>query len=88
MAAGVGKSLGVERLLSYTEDLVGVLRANTDRDGNAQVGAVARRLLSSYRSEFDDLELHIKGPLVTCPVVSMFSVFLLDWYGHIGVFLV
>ena len=78
MAAGAGESLGVERLLSYTEDLVGVLRASTDRDGNAQVSAVARRLLSGYRSEFDDLELHIKGPLVTCPAVSTFSVFLLD----------
>jgi len=78
MAARAGESLGVERLLSYTEDLMGVLRACTDRDGNAQVGAVARRLLSSYRYEFDDLELHIKGPLVTFRAVSTFSVFLLD----------
>jgi len=78
MAAGAAESLEVERLLFYTEDLAGVLRASTDRDGNAQVSAVARRLLSGYRSEFDDLELHIKGLLVTCPVFSTFLVFLLD----------
>ncbi|EES00992.2 hypothetical protein BDA96_03G222000 [Sorghum bicolor] len=60
MAAGAGESQGVGRLLSYADDLVGVLRVSTDRDINARVGAGARRLLSACRSEADDLELKIK----------------------------
>jgi hypothetical protein len=53
----------VERLLSYADELVGVLRASTDHDGIAQVSTRARTLLSAYRSESDDLELH---PTVMC----------------------
>ncbi|CAD6263571.1 unnamed protein product [Miscanthus lutarioriparius] len=60
MAAGAGESQEVERLLSYADDLLGVFRVSTDRDGNAQVGAGARRLVSACRSEYDDLELQIK----------------------------
>jgi hypothetical protein len=57
MAAGASESeiQGVERLLSYADELVGVLHASTDRDGITQVSAIARRLLSSCRSESDDL---------------------------------
>jgi hypothetical protein len=49
MAAGAGESeiQGVERLLSYADELVGVLRASTNRDGIAQVSAGVRRLLSA-----------------------------------------
>ena len=75
MAAGAGESLGVERLLSYADDLLGVFRVSTDRDGNAQVGAGARRLVSGCRSEYDDLELQIKGPLVPCPTGIHFALF-------------
>ena len=75
MAAGAGESLGVERLLSYADDLLGVFRASTDRDDNAQVGAGARRLVSACRSESDDLELQIKGPLVPCPAGVYFALF-------------
>jgi hypothetical protein len=53
----------VERLLSYADELVGVLRASTDHDGIAQVSTGARTLLSACRSESDDLELH---PTVMC----------------------
>ncbi|KXG26395.1 hypothetical protein SORBI_3006G094100 [Sorghum bicolor] len=60
MVAGAGESQEVERLLSYADDLVGVLRVSTDRDINARVGAGVRRLLSACRSEADDLELKIK----------------------------
>jgi hypothetical protein len=65
MAAGAGESQEVERLLSYADDLLGVFRVSTDRDDNAQVGAGARRLVSACRSESDDLELQIKGPLIS-----------------------
>jgi hypothetical protein len=39
MAAGAGESQsqGVERILSYADELMGVLRASTDRDGIAEV---------------------------------------------------
>jgi len=94
MAAGAGESQGVGRLLSYADDLVGVLRVSTDRDINARVGAGARRLLSACRSEADDLELKIKGPLVPCPAGEMgfislcFDVFQCFSSVDIGVFLV
>jgi hypothetical protein len=46
-AGGESEIQGVERLLSYADELVGVLRASTDRDGIAQVSARAWRLLSA-----------------------------------------
>lgn len=60
MAASAGESQGVERLLSYAEDLVAVLCVSTDCDDNAQVGAGVQRLLSACRSESDDLEMQLK----------------------------
>jgi hypothetical protein len=66
MAAGAGgesEIQGVERLLSYADELVGVLCAGTDHDGIAQISTGARTLLSACRSESDDLELH---PTVMC----------------------
>ncbi|RLM65302.1 uncharacterized protein C2845_PM16G08830 [Panicum miliaceum] len=60
MAADTGERLAVDEVLSFAQDLVGVLRASNDRDANAQTGAGARMLLSACRSDSDDLELQIR----------------------------
>jgi hypothetical protein len=75
MAASAGESQGVERLLSYAEDLVAVLCVSTDCDDNAQVGAGVQRLLSACRSESDDLEMQLKGQLVPCSAGIYFTPF-------------
>jgi hypothetical protein len=61
MAAGAGESLEVERLLSYTEDLVGVLRAIIDRDGNLR----RRRAPNRYA--------HPSLPFVLCETEHRYS---------------
>ncbi|PAN38948.2 hypothetical protein PAHAL_7G165100 [Panicum hallii] len=60
MAVDTGERLAVDEVLSFAQDLVGVLRASNDRDANAQTGAGARMLLSACRSDSDDLELQMR----------------------------
>ncbi|RLM74589.1 uncharacterized protein C2845_PM15G09580 [Panicum miliaceum] len=60
MAADTGERLAVDEVLSFAQDLVGVLRASNDRDANAQTGAGARMLLSACRSDSDDLQLQMR----------------------------
>lgn len=60
MAADEGVRLAVDKVLSYSEDLLGVLGVSNDCDANAQVGSGARLLLSACRSESDDLELQLR----------------------------
>ena len=73
MAADTGKRLAVDELLSFTEELEGALRSSNDRDASAQVGAGARMLLSACRSDFDDLQLQMKGPIhYSCPAGNYF----------------
>ncbi|KAJ1271188.1 hypothetical protein BS78_06G109900 [Paspalum vaginatum] len=60
MAADAGVRLEVDEVLSYSDDLLGVLRVSNDHDANAQVGSGARMLLSACRSESGDLELQLR----------------------------
>ncbi|WVZ85823.1 hypothetical protein U9M48_032691 [Paspalum notatum var. saurae] len=60
MAADAGVRLEVDEILSYSDDLLGVLRVSNDHDANAQVGSRARMLLSACRSESDDLDLQLR----------------------------
>ncbi|OEL20686.1 hypothetical protein BAE44_0018294 [Dichanthelium oligosanthes] len=60
MAADADKRLAVDEVLSFAQELVGVLRASNDHDANAQTGAGARMLLSACRSDSDDLELQMR----------------------------
>ncbi|CAL5031832.1 unnamed protein product [Urochloa decumbens] len=60
MAAETGKRLEVGEVLSFAQDLVGVLRASNDRDAHAQTGDGARMLLSACRSDSDDLEREMR----------------------------
>ncbi|KAK8448895.1 hypothetical protein SEVIR_7G120500v4 [Setaria viridis] len=60
MAADADKRPAVDEILSYANDLAGVLRASNDNDANAQTGAAAGMLLSACRSDSDDLDLQIR----------------------------
>jgi len=60
MAADTGERRRVDDLISFAQDLVGMLRASNDSDANAQTGAGARMLLSACRSDSDDLELQMR----------------------------
>ncbi|OEL18963.1 hypothetical protein BAE44_0020017 [Dichanthelium oligosanthes] len=60
MAADMGRRLEVGELLSFTDELVGVLRGSDDAVANAQAVAGARGLRSACRSESDDLELQLR----------------------------
>jgi hypothetical protein len=72
MAVDTGERLAVDEVLSFAQDLVGVLRASNDRDANAQTGAGARMLLSACRSDSDDLELQMRGPVLSYPAGNYF----------------
>ncbi|XP_066349754.1 kinetochore protein SPC24 homolog [Miscanthus floridulus] len=60
MAADMGCRLEVDNVLSFADDLMGVLRCSDDADANAQVTAAARLLRTACRSESDHLELQLK----------------------------
>jgi len=72
MAADTGERRRVDDLISFAQDLVGMLRASNDSDANAQTGAGARMLLSACRSDSDDLELQMRGPAHSCPAGKYF----------------
>lgn len=72
-AADVDKRPAVDDILSYADDLAGVLRASNDSDANAQTGAAAGMLLSACRSDSDELELKIKGSAPLLPCWKLFS---------------
>lgn len=73
MAADADKRPAVDEILSYANDLAGVLRASNDNDANAQTGAAAGMLLSACRSDSDDLDLQIRGSVLSCPAGNCFS---------------
>ncbi|CAL5016751.1 unnamed protein product [Urochloa decumbens] len=60
MAEDTGKRAEVDNILSFAQDLIGVLRASNDSDANAQAGDGARMLLSACRSDSDDLERQMR----------------------------
>ncbi|CAD6261963.1 unnamed protein product [Miscanthus lutarioriparius] len=60
MAADMDCRLEVDNVLSFADDLMGVLRCSDDADANAQVTAAARLLRTACRSESDHLELQLK----------------------------
>ena len=73
MAADTGERRRVDDLISFAQDLVGMLRASNDSDANAQTGAGARMLLSACRSDSNDLQLQMKGPVhYSCPAGNYF----------------
>ncbi|PWZ38200.1 hypothetical protein Zm00014a_023132 [Zea mays] len=60
MEADTGCRLEVDDVLSFADDLVGVLRRSDDADANAQVIAGAGLLRTACRSESDHLHLQLK----------------------------
>jgi len=72
MAADMECRLEVDGVLSYPDDLMGVLRCSDDADANAQVIAAARLLRTACRSESDHLELQLKGLLLSCSALACF----------------
>jgi hypothetical protein len=62
MAADAGRRVDVASILSFGDDLVGVLLDVRDGESLAQACDGARLLRSACRSESGDLELQVKGP--------------------------
>jgi hypothetical protein len=74
MAADAGRRLDVANLLSFGDDLVGVLLDRTDAGSLAQAYDGARMLRSACHSESGDLKLQVKGPF------SVLSVLVQIWF--------
>ncbi|KAM0869755.1 hypothetical protein ACQ4PT_040467 [Festuca glaucescens] len=60
MAADAGRRLDVANILSFGDDLVGVLLDRKDGESLAQAYDGARMLRSACRSESGDLKLQVK----------------------------
>ena len=68
MAADAGRRVDVATLLSFGDDLVGVLLDSKDGESLAQACDGARMLRSACRSESAGLELQVKGPFSPAPL--------------------
>jgi hypothetical protein len=63
MAEDADNRLEVDELLSIGDELVALLNSSKHGEDVAQAGANARMLRSVCRSELDNLELQLKGPV-------------------------
>jgi hypothetical protein len=62
MAADAGRRLDVANILSFGDDLVGMLLDVRDGESLVQACDGVRMLRSACRNESGDLELQVKGP--------------------------
>lgn len=68
MAADADRRVDVATVLSFGEDLVGVLLNSKDGEYLAQACVGARMLRSACGSESADSELQVKGPFSPAPL--------------------
>lgn len=70
MAEETANRLAVREVVSVAQDLLDVLHASNDGDEGAQIETGARMLLSASRSDSDDIELQMRGPVLSFPDVN------------------